>query len=72
MGYGNELVMDWYALPRKATSSREGWVYINLPRELADKVDAFVNSQKEGYRSRSEFVSDAVRRRLEEFKALSK
>ena len=59
-------------LPRKATTKREEWVYINMPRELADRVDALVNEQKHGYRSRSEFVGDAVRRRLEELKALAK
>ena len=59
-------------MPKKSTASREEWVYVNLPKELAVKVDALVNEQKHGYRSRSEFVTDAVRRRLEELKSLAK
>jgi len=59
-------------LPRKATTKREDWVYINLPKELADRVDALVNEQKHGYRSRSDFVGDAVRRRLEELKPMAR
>jgi metal-responsive CopG/Arc/MetJ family transcriptional regulator len=39
-----------------------------MPKELAAEVDALVDSRKHGYRSRGEFVSDAVRRRLDELK----
>jgi metal-responsive CopG/Arc/MetJ family transcriptional regulator len=59
-------------MPKKATTKREGWVYVNLPKELGEKVDALINEQKHGYRSRSEFVTDAVRRRLEELKPMSR
>jgi metal-responsive CopG/Arc/MetJ family transcriptional regulator len=59
---GNKL------LPKKATNPRNEWTYINMPKELAQEVDNMVNAQKHGYRSRSEFVSDAVRRRLDELR----
>jgi len=59
-------------LPRKATTKREEWAYINLPKELVARVDALVNEQKHGYRSRGDFVADAVRRRLEELKAMAR
>jgi metal-responsive CopG/Arc/MetJ family transcriptional regulator len=52
-------------MPKKATLPREGWTYVNLPKELAEQIDELVNAQEHGYRSRSEFVSDAVRRFLE-------
>lgn len=55
-------------LPKKATSKREEWIYINLPKELAEKIDALVNEQHYGYRSRGEFVADSVRRRLDELR----
>lgn len=41
---------------------------INIPEELMDSVDRVLEEKKElGYRSRSEFIIDAVRRRVEEF-----
>jgi len=43
-----------------------------LPEELIQKIDKMVEAQQHGYRSRNEFVTDAVRRRLEELKALAR
>ena len=57
-------------MPKKATERREEWTYINLPKELGAKIDELVDARKHGYRSRSDFVADAVRRRLDELKAL--
>jgi len=39
------------------------WKTVKLPAVIADKVDSLL--EKEGYRSRSEYVTDIVRRRLE-------
>ena len=39
---------------------------IKLPRDLVDRIDNLINSEKYGYTSRGDFVADAVRRRLEE------
>ena len=50
----------------------EGWRTVALPEELIDKIDKLVGEKKHGYRSRNEFVTDAVRRRLEEFKPLAR
>jgi metal-responsive CopG/Arc/MetJ family transcriptional regulator len=50
----------------------KGWKTIALPEELIQKIDKMVESQHHGYRSRNEFVTDAVRRRLEELKALAR
>jgi len=57
-------------MPKKATSKREEWTYINLPNELAEAIDDLVDLHKHGYRSRSDFVADAVRRLLRELKPL--
>ena len=59
-------------VPRKATLPREKWTYVNMAKELADQVDEIVNAQKHGYRSRSEFVSDAIRRRMDELRESAK
>jgi metal-responsive CopG/Arc/MetJ family transcriptional regulator len=50
----------------------KGWKTIALPEELVEKIDKIVTEEKHGYRSRNEFVTDAVRRRLEELKALAR
>jgi|YelNatPaOPRAMG01_1025707.scaffolds.fasta_scaffold00468_35 Arc/MetJ-type ribon-helix-helix transcriptional regulator len=43
---------------------------IGLPEELYLEVERIVNAGKYGYTSISEFVKDAVRRRLEEIAKL--
>jgi len=45
---------------------RKGYKGIAIPEELVEYIDEVIKSGKFGYRSRSEFVIDAVRRRLEE------
>lgn len=42
----------------------KGWVSVQLPEELAELVDSVVKSRKYGYRSRNDFVIDAVRQQL--------
>ena len=47
----------------------EGWRTVALPEEIIERIDTLVKEQKHGYRSRNEFVTDAVRRRLDELKS---
>ncbi len=54
---------------RKIDTKREGWTYVNLPKELADKIDKLLESRTHGYRSRGDFIADAVRRRLDELRS---
>ena len=49
-------------MPKKSS----GYVNVSLPEELARYIEDVIKSGKYGYRTRSEFVVDAVRRRLEE------
>lgn len=42
------------------------YLTLRLPRTLVDEIDKIVNQGLLGFRSRAEFVADAVRRRLEE------
>ncbi len=45
-------------------SARARWVNLSIPKQLADVIDDAVKSGKLGYRSRADFVIDAVRIRL--------
>ncbi|HDD72133.1 MAG TPA: CopG family transcriptional regulator [Candidatus Bathyarchaeota archaeon] len=45
---------------------RADWVYINVPREIVERIDAVVASRKYGYVSRADFVLDAIRDKLRE------
>jgi len=43
---------------------RERYVNISITEDLAKKIDDYMEKAKEGYRSRAEFISEAVRLRL--------
>ncbi len=43
----------------------EGYTNISLPKDLAEKIDKIIQKSKKGYKTRSEFVKDAVRRLLD-------
>jgi len=48
------------------TSQRKrGWKTIQLPEELLNRVDELVRRPELGYTSRSEFIKEAVRLRVE-------
>ena len=40
------------------------YVNISITEELAKKIDEYIKQSKEGYRSRAELISEAVRLRL--------
>lgn len=44
----------------------EDYVGVRLPKKLTDEVDALVARGHLGFRSRAEFIADAIRRRLED------
>jgi len=43
---------------------RARYVNISIHEDLAKKIDEFIEKSKEGYRSRAELISEAVRLRL--------
>ncbi|MEK6914987.1 MAG: ribbon-helix-helix domain-containing protein [Nanoarchaeota archaeon] len=43
---------------------RVRYVNISIPEELVKEVDEFIKKSKSGYRSRAEFLSEAIRFRL--------
>ena len=57
---------------RTAQKGRGNFVSVSIPEELIKEIDKILASHKGGYESRPEFIKEAVRKRLEEMKALSK
>jgi len=49
-----------------AKNSGRGWKTVQLPEELLNHVDKIVEIRELGYTSRSEFIKEAVRLRIEE------
>jgi metal-responsive CopG/Arc/MetJ family transcriptional regulator len=47
----------------------EDYVTLKIPRALADEIDQMIESRTLGYRSRAEFVSEAIRRRIEQMQS---
>lgn len=43
---------------------------VQIPLELVEQIDKLVKIRHKGYRSRAEFVTDSIRRRLESIKDL--
>lgn len=43
---------------------RVRYVNISITEELAEKIDEYIKKSKEGYRSRAEFISEAIRLRI--------
>jgi len=42
------------------------YLNVRLPKQLIAQVDRIVDRKALGFRSRAEFIADAIRRRLEE------
>jgi len=50
----------------------EDYLSVRLPRELMTEVDRLVDRRAFGFRSRAEFIADAIRRRLEQILELER
>lgn len=44
----------------------EDYLNVRLPKELIAEIDRLVDRKALGFRSRAEFIADAIRRRLEQ------
>ncbi|MEE8167888.1 MAG: ribbon-helix-helix domain-containing protein [Candidatus Hydrothermarchaeales archaeon] len=51
---------------------KTGYRSLRIPDDLVAKIEDVINKKKLGYSSISEFVKDAVRRRLEEIEEIQK
>jgi hypothetical protein len=47
-------------MPR-VVKGRGNWVYVGLPKEIVDRVDAVIESGKWGFRSRNDYALEAVK-----------
>ena len=41
--------------------TEKDWIYIGLPKEIVDKINMVVKSKKWGFRSRNDYVLEAVK-----------
>lgn len=48
---------------------RKKYTNVAIPIELAEYIDNFVKKNKLGFRSRAEFVMEAIRNKLENYKS---
>jgi len=47
--------------------SKRSYTTTNIPNVLVDRIDRLIESGRGGYVSRSDFILDAIRRRLRDF-----
>lgn len=47
----------------------DNYTTVRLPTELIDEIDQIIKRGLRGYRSRSEFIKEAIRKRFEELQA---
>ena len=59
-------------IARAAIPDRGRFVSVSIPEKLIKEIGKILASHRGGYESRPEFIKEAVRKRLEEIKALSK
>ncbi|MFQ5883984.1 MAG: ribbon-helix-helix domain-containing protein [Thermoplasmata archaeon] len=63
-------VLDVYRTKVVSTTKRKHYRGLTLPESLVEKVEQIIKSRKDlGYVSVSEFVKEAVRRRIEEIES---
>ena len=47
--------------------ARNGYTGISIPEPLTRQIEDFISTNKHGYKSKGEFVKDAIRQLLEKF-----
>lgn len=50
----------------------DNYTTVRLPKELMLEIDDIIRRRVRGYKSRSEFIKEAIRRRLDEVQATTK
>jgi hypothetical protein len=46
---------------RNKGRGRGNWIYIGLPKEIVERIDEVIESEKWGFRSRNGYVLEAVK-----------
>jgi metal-responsive CopG/Arc/MetJ family transcriptional regulator len=57
---------------RTVQSGRGRFISVSIPESLILEIDKLIATEKLGYESRPEFIKEAVRKRLEEVRALAR
>jgi metal-responsive CopG/Arc/MetJ family transcriptional regulator len=57
---------------RTAVRGRGVFISVSIPETLIQEIDKILAKEKLGYESRPEFIKEAVRKRLEELRALER
>ena len=52
-------------------SKSDGYTTVRLPSELIDEIDDLIKRRVRGYKSRSEFIKEAIRKSLDELQSKS-
>jgi len=60
-----KYTMDDIEMPRTRAKEKVDYGFVKIPKDLIDEIDEILG--KYGYRSRSEFVKDAIRSLLREY-----
>lgn len=61
------FISEDYDFARKGDGGLvQGYVTLKIPAKLAELIDKCIKETRAGYRSRAEFVKEAVRDKLEE------
>ncbi len=50
--------------------STDDYTTVRLPKELMEEIDEIIKQGMRGYKSRAEFIKEAIRRRFEELESL--
>jgi hypothetical protein len=50
----------------------DNYATVRLPKELMQEIDDLIKRRVRGYKSRSEFIKESIRRRLDEVQATSR
>ncbi len=50
-------------------NSTDDYTTVRLPKELMEEIDQIIKRGTRGYKSRSEFIKEAIRKRFEELQA---
>jgi predicted DNA-binding protein len=64
----NQRFHKWIKMPMSATddSKSDNYSTVRLPKELMQEIDEIIKAKIRGYKSRSEFIKEAIRKRLDE------
>ena len=49
-----------------AKNERQEWITTKIPKDIADEIEVLIKNKKLGYNSKTGFISDAIREKIDE------